>query len=187
MRLYFVWITMFSNKLSKELATLKWRDEGKQLTLQQHPEQRAKHSCVWKKSVHTSESISSFNICERLENHSQRQAKKVGKRSFIFIFSFSSYHGALRPLPVVSPGLAETLSQTNTRLPRGVCSPRGCGGSILLTNSGKTSGSEVQLEIFEPCRAAQHSRGWEQQPLPSLSCCSAPLLLLPLVVPAEVV
>lgn len=52
--------------------------------------------------LYTSERINSFNIYETLENHNQLQAKVVGKWRFFFC-PFPLYHGALTPLPFVSP------------------------------------------------------------------------------------
>lgn len=122
MQLYFLRTTVFSNALSKKLATLKWRVILKQ---------RAKHWCVWEKSVHTSERISSFNICETLENHNQHQAEKIGKWRIVILSFFSPFplnHGTLTLVPVVSPGLEKkNLIWNKHNLPGRLCCPLGCG------------------------------------------------------------
>lgn len=142
--------------------------------------QRAKYWCVWEKSVHTSERISSFNICEMLENHNQHQAEKTGKWRIVnFFFSpFLLNRGAFTLVPVVSPGLEKKAwSETNITYHEGSAVLLDVAVSILLLNSGRL-------------QAVRHS--WRYlniwySPVQDGGCCSAPLLLLPLLAQAEVV
>lgn len=114
--------------------------------------QRAKYWCVWEKSVHTSERISSFNICEMLENHNQHQAEKTGKWRIVnyFFFSFSSESWCFYACPSCLSGSGKkSLIWNKHNLPRGLCCPLGCGGVHPSAEFRKAPGSEAQLEIFE--------------------------------------
>lgn len=100
---------------------------------------------MWK-NTYNSERINSFNIYEALENHNQRQVKKIGKWRFFFS-PFPLYHGALRSLPVVSPvptGKDVFLKQTRTyHVESDVLLHPDVVAFILLIYSGKTPGSEI--------------------------------------------
>lgn len=85
-----------------------------------------------------------------LENHKQYQTRKLGKWRFFSSFPF--YHGALTAL---SSSLSSSYWQRSYRKQTRMCHMgsavlfvSGCGSIHPSAVSGKTPGSEVQLEIF---------------------------------------
>lgn len=109
---------------------------------------REQNTDVFERRVHdTSERISSFNICETARTSQPTSGKEGWKVEKYFFSPLPLNHGAFTPLPVVSWGLGKTLPETNTHPPRGVYSWMRLV-FILLINSGKTPGSEAQLQIF---------------------------------------